>query len=493
MSEQLNRAAANLIPMCLEHAPEIDEYSLVDRYPVDILREWKQAQIDEYQSLQRSWDGLSDEDVTELTSASFDEFKTQATVAVTELARLVQRILDDADSTRGPVRAVAAAHAERHAQAQSRMSGIFTEDGEALAGQVQLSTQETADFQARFVAALTEAAADFEIHHNNLRAEVAAVRASAGSHSESRCDWIIEAAQDLAVEVAHWRADGDSALTTTKTQLQAAFDSLCAQLRNQPSEDPPVRTEPEPDPADAERAEYERVCALVEATLDRARPWARVEHRDYDDDLHRELLDIAPLIDTLPAALGRDLGVAAALAACVARNADTHQIKTVVDRICILEVDYVQLVMLSELADIVEHDTVAEALLAVRDRIRQATPGQVADSAFWKGRPHWLLGVVSEHDPQAAEACVDSALDSGMLCPILASLGSTDTGQTPPRLTIHPFITAPIAYINADRMRLAITQKYEGIEPRRPPWSYQLEDPCESLAAEYLFANPHTT
>lgn len=48
MSEAENRSASNLIVMCLIHADEIDNPSLVDRYSVDTLRQWKQAQLDAY-------------------------------------------------------------------------------------------------------------------------------------------------------------------------------------------------------------------------------------------------------------------------------------------------------------------------------------------------------------------------------------------------------------------------------------------------------------
>jgi len=43
MTEDENRSESNLIPMCLEHAYEIDVTP--DRYPAELLRKWKRVQI----------------------------------------------------------------------------------------------------------------------------------------------------------------------------------------------------------------------------------------------------------------------------------------------------------------------------------------------------------------------------------------------------------------------------------------------------------------
>ncbi|MET8160319.1 hypothetical protein ABZT47_28505 [Sphaerisporangium sp. NPDC005289] len=68
MSEEANRDASNLIPLCETHAWEIDQTP--QHFTADMLREWKREQLAEYQTLQRSWT-LTDAEVTEVFTVSF--------------------------------------------------------------------------------------------------------------------------------------------------------------------------------------------------------------------------------------------------------------------------------------------------------------------------------------------------------------------------------------------------------------------------------------
>lgn len=67
MSEEDNRADANLLLLCIEHSYEIDEFP--GSYSADLLREWKQAQVDEYARAQRGWP-LNDADAGRVLEAS---------------------------------------------------------------------------------------------------------------------------------------------------------------------------------------------------------------------------------------------------------------------------------------------------------------------------------------------------------------------------------------------------------------------------------------
>lgn len=69
MSADDNRSASNLIALCLEHAFEIDQTP--DLFPPDLLREWKAAQLEEFQELQKSWP-LTDDEADEVRDRSFD-------------------------------------------------------------------------------------------------------------------------------------------------------------------------------------------------------------------------------------------------------------------------------------------------------------------------------------------------------------------------------------------------------------------------------------
>jgi hypothetical protein len=54
-SEDENRAAENLVLMCLEHASAIDERDSVSAYPAELLRNWKNEQIQDYQQRIAGW------------------------------------------------------------------------------------------------------------------------------------------------------------------------------------------------------------------------------------------------------------------------------------------------------------------------------------------------------------------------------------------------------------------------------------------------------
>ena len=54
MTEDDNRSASNLLLLCVEHAAEVDLPHRVAEYTVDVLRAWKQAQIEAYDQAVRS-------------------------------------------------------------------------------------------------------------------------------------------------------------------------------------------------------------------------------------------------------------------------------------------------------------------------------------------------------------------------------------------------------------------------------------------------------
>lgn len=69
MSEDDNRSYENLLLLCIPHASEIDDTP--DHYPPELLRSWKQAELDNYLQRSRNW-RLSDVQVAEVAAASFD-------------------------------------------------------------------------------------------------------------------------------------------------------------------------------------------------------------------------------------------------------------------------------------------------------------------------------------------------------------------------------------------------------------------------------------
>lgn len=54
-SPEDNRAESNLLLMCLEHASAIDDRKALAAYPAKLLREWKQAQIEDHRRRREGW------------------------------------------------------------------------------------------------------------------------------------------------------------------------------------------------------------------------------------------------------------------------------------------------------------------------------------------------------------------------------------------------------------------------------------------------------
>jgi hypothetical protein len=51
MTEEQNRSTDNLLILCLEHALEIDQPNRVSAFPVELLKSWKQEQLNEFDAL----------------------------------------------------------------------------------------------------------------------------------------------------------------------------------------------------------------------------------------------------------------------------------------------------------------------------------------------------------------------------------------------------------------------------------------------------------
>nr|MDT0666908.1 hypothetical protein [Micromonospora sp. DSM 115978] len=101
MSEDENRSASNLIPMCMEHADEIDVTP--GHYPVEMLHQWKRAQIAEHLKVQKSWP-LTDDEAEQIREASFDSryygVAVAAASSVTAAARAVGHLVETARQRR---------------------------------------------------------------------------------------------------------------------------------------------------------------------------------------------------------------------------------------------------------------------------------------------------------------------------------------------------------------------------------------------------------
>jgi len=60
-----NRHANNLLVLCLEHANEVDVPGWETRFPPSVLKEWKEAQLRDFDRIQQGW-AIPDEDLTKV-------------------------------------------------------------------------------------------------------------------------------------------------------------------------------------------------------------------------------------------------------------------------------------------------------------------------------------------------------------------------------------------------------------------------------------------
>ena len=169
MHPEDNRADANLLLLCIEHSYEVDE--LPDLYPAELLREWKQAQLDEHEQAQRGWP-LTDADAGRVLEASSRAVDHHHAGAVLGAVRAAERLaLAARGARRGPAAQAAAWRAGR-----ARVRNAFTawdKDGNAL--HAEPSRHETEQHKAALLAALEEAVEALAPLANESKVELAAV------------------------------------------------------------------------------------------------------------------------------------------------------------------------------------------------------------------------------------------------------------------------------------------------------------------------------
>ena len=324
MPAEENRAFDNLVLLCIEHSYEIDEAP--DLYPAEMLREWKTAQIAEYDRLQRNWP-ISDDEATEVLVASeaFDALHTPATV---ELVRRIEALRLVAERTRQPARS----WARRWQQLREQTRRSFTawdEDGNPL--YAEPSEMELRPMREGIQAALTEALDEVGPAAEKARIELAAVKVTR-KQLAPWCDSLAWAITELIDTASAWaggpESASDDAFESALRGLQRSIDDLVRATRGEDVEPPnilPVATV------------VEDVDPLAEhrCLLDEARPFHRVSHRPYDPDLRERVAAATSRAAGIPPTahfLAIGLDTTAALAVAVAGNAPEDERLDLVER-----------------------------------------------------------------------------------------------------------------------------------------------------------------
>ncbi len=323
MTEAENRNANNLLLLCVEHAAEVDDTP--EHFPEDRLRQWKQAQLDEYAEIHRSW-SLNDDEAAEAAAASFDPRRlgivTAGAATVLAAARCVGLMVTIArQQRRFPRDAAQAWQALR--ERTTRQMPVYDTNGERLP--VEPSVMETGPYRDALETALTESVAVLEPLAASLVAELHAV-AAADQRLAPWCDWVETEAEKLIAAAGRWPGrppfEDDEVWPEAVAGLQRASQTLSAAWQGDDVPNPPEAELPVSEPAETEQ---QRAVREHRELMDAAGPWARVTHRPYDAELYARLMKATHLVVGLPdvpSLLGIGLEATARRAAKVARNAD---------------------------------------------------------------------------------------------------------------------------------------------------------------------------
>jgi hypothetical protein len=324
MPAEENRAFENLVLLCIEHAYEIDETP--DPFPADMLREWKAAQIAEYDRLQRNWP-ISADEATEVLVASegFDALHAPSTV---ELVRRVEALQLAAERTRGAARSWARGWQQLRERTR-RSFNAWDDDGNPV--YVEPAEMEVRPMREGIRSALTAALSEVRLAAEAARVELAAVRVTR-TQVAPWCNALDRSIAYVIDMASTWTGGADPA-------ADAAFDTAVSELARSITD--LVRASRGEDVEVPESPEAVRGSVAVDPLakhrrlLDEARPFHRVDHRPYDPELRERVAEAtrqAAVIPPIPTYLGIGLDTTAALAIAVAGNANEGEQLDLVER-----------------------------------------------------------------------------------------------------------------------------------------------------------------
>jgi hypothetical protein len=313
MTADDNRAFDNLVLLCIEHSYEVDEHA--DRFPAELLRQWKTAQIAEYDSVQRSWP-INDDEAAEVlfASESFDALHALTTV---EVVRRVEALRLVAERTRSGPESWSRRWQQLVEQTRRSLTAWDT-DGNPV--YLQPSDMQIRPIRDGLQAALTAAVDEIRPLAEAAQIELAAVRATR-EQVAPWCDALNRAITNLIALAATWPNGADP---TADSEFAAALEDLGQRISElvRASRGDEVDVPEVPAPV----LEVEAIDPLAEhrALLDEARPFARVDHRPYDAELRERVAQATRQASTIPwtaSSLPFGLDATARLANAVAGNA----------------------------------------------------------------------------------------------------------------------------------------------------------------------------
>lgn len=386
MTAEENRSARNLLLLCIAHSYEVDQQP--ERFPADLLQQWRLAQRAEHERLRKAWP-LADEEARQVVSESFHASALNSPI-LTAVARAAERLATAAEDSRAPV--IAKANEWTAMWKQVRASTMmWGANGERI--YAEPSRMETNRYREALRNALHSAKSALEPFVQDVKAEVAAARAAV-PRSSRWCEWLVRSAERVEASVSRWPgpppAVDDDELSDAVTELRDAASAVAAALRGESPSPPPAAVAKESEvlpPAEND------ALARHEALLERARPFARVAHRPYDSQLRADLASAAYDAATIPPvlnALAIDLSTTAGLAARVARNAQQDELTQLIEQDRARRPMCVAVLLLHELQRVlVERGEEELAEYAGRSIIDLLSSVDWSQSETWDGNEHF--------------------------------------------------------------------------------------------------------
>jgi hypothetical protein len=330
MSAADNRSAENLLLLCIPHSYEVDGDE--DRFPAEMLQEWRVAQRQEVLDSRQAWT-IDEDQASDVSRESFGS-PTVAAPVLASVVRAAERLVIRAISTRSEPAAVAAAW--RAARERTRSSFVAWDD-EGNRVYAEPSRGERERHEAAVLNALHAVRAQVGPLSEDLLAEVATAR-YVSPRTGLWCDWLVRATEELMAAASVWNwtppFEDDDRLGYAADEVRRASEALAAALRGEnPNLPPAVSTPAVGGPSADDRASADALTRHDEL-LERARPWARVKTRPYDIAMRAELVKAADEAATVPpvlATLAFGLDATAGLAAAVARNGTDEEVAALIE------------------------------------------------------------------------------------------------------------------------------------------------------------------
>lgn len=369
----------NLIVLCIPHANEIDQFP--SEYPPDELRRWKAAQISEAEALGTGWD-LEDSELEELFEQQTNDRPTSLIQAVT-VAAASKLFQITALQQRKKSEDVSARWDQLHAESANRLLA-WDDQGERLRARPSLADRQR--LQTEMENSLKLSLLALEDPKRELSTSIAGLAAVLGGAAGPFVHELEAAVVDVTTAAGNWPSD----LAGSLDSLASATDSLCSLARGESPEVPQPRPTPEAlEPTAAER-QLADLKAQIDSLRERSDPFLRVQTRDGDLQLAKDIADFAEQTTSVPETpyqLVEGLTVSAWVGRipAVLRNSDLVEVRALLEHIRPMDLDIRAEIVRSFLSSVEDETALYNEMNAEFEQIANDAVELLAELDFWQG------------------------------------------------------------------------------------------------------------